>query len=138
MADESSVLVVANVTATSRELIDALNERASKGSCHFTLLIPHMPVGSDEPAHERLDEALKRMRDAGLRVDDGQIADPDPVNAVSGVWDPDKFDEIVVSTLPQGTSKWLESDVPRRIEALTNARVAHVEATGSGWATFDR
>jgi hypothetical protein len=138
MTEESSVLVVANVTATSRELIDSLNERTAKGSCRFTLLIPHKSEGSAEAIRERLDEALSRMREAGLQVDDGRIADPDPVSAVGELWDPEKFDEIVISTLPKGRSKWLESDVPRRVKELTSAPVTHVEATGSGWATFDR
>jgi hypothetical protein len=138
MSDESGVLVVANVTATSRELIEALNQRAAKGPCQFTLIVPHHPAGSDDAIHERLDEALTRMRGAGLQIAEGRIAEADPVGAVGAVWSPEKFDEIVVSTLPRGTSKWLEEDVPRRIEEATRTQVAHVEATGSGWATFDR
>ena len=40
MAWEFHVLVVANVTATSDELLAALRERAGRGACRFTLLMP--------------------------------------------------------------------------------------------------
>ena len=40
MAWEFNVLVVANVTATSDELLAALRERADRGACRFTLLMP--------------------------------------------------------------------------------------------------
>ncbi|MFL5858006.1 MAG: hypothetical protein ACJ77L_14875, partial [Solirubrobacteraceae bacterium] len=49
------------------------------------------------------------------------------VEAVHEVWDPATYDEIVVSTLPTGVSKWLRIDVPHRLERLTGARVQHVE-----------
>jgi hypothetical protein len=53
------------------------------------------------------------------------------------LWEPGRFDEIVVSTLPPGTSKWLEANVPQRIEQETEAPVTHVVAHGSDRATFD-
>jgi hypothetical protein len=40
MAWEFSLLVVANVTAGSDELRDALRERAEQGACRFTLVMP--------------------------------------------------------------------------------------------------
>jgi hypothetical protein len=40
MAWEFHVLVVANVTATSDELLTALSERAKRGACRFTLVMP--------------------------------------------------------------------------------------------------
>ena len=45
------------------------------------------------------------------------------------VWDPAKFDEIVVSTLPTGTSKWLQIDLPHRVERITGMPVEHVVAS---------
>jgi GABA permease len=136
MTAGSSVLVVANVTATSRQLIDALKERAASRECRFMLVVPPKADGH-EAARRRLDEALSRMRSEGLKVDDGRIGDPDPLKAVMDLWDPDQFDEVVVSTLPPGTSKWLELDLPRRVEQETGAPVTHVVATGSGWSTFE-
>jgi hypothetical protein len=121
MAWEFSLLVVANVTAGSDELIGALRERADQGACRFTLVMP----ASGTEARTRLDAALDRMRDAGLDVE-GRVGDPDPVVAVMDMWDPMKFDEIIVSTLPTGSSRWLGLDLPHRLEKLTSVPVRHV------------
>jgi hypothetical protein len=122
MAWEFHVLVVANVTATSDELLTALRERAERGACRFTLVMPRSGAG----ARERLDEALEAMRGAGLGKVEGRVGDPDPVVAAMDVWDPMQFDEIVVSTLPTGVSRWLGLDLPRRLEKLTGVAVQHV------------
>ncbi len=122
------VLVVATVTATSDDLMAALTERARRGSVpvDFKLVMP--AAGPDHEAMKaRLDEALARWREAGLTAD-GVIGDSDPVNAVDEVCSPGRFDEVIVSTLPGQTSRWLRSDVPYRIGALTDLPVTHVVA----------
>jgi hypothetical protein len=136
MADESSILVIANVTATSPELVEALKARADRGPCRFTLVVPPKHDGGEDTARERLQESLERMRNAGLTVDGGELGEPDPVDAALKAWASEKFDEIVVSTLPEGTSKWLEADVPGRVESATSAPLTRVVAKGSGWETF--
>jgi hypothetical protein len=122
VAWEFSVLVVANVTATSDELLDCLIERSSAGACRFTLVMP----GTGPGRHERLGAALDRMREAGLENVEGSVGDPDPVVAVMDLWDPMKFDDIVVSTLPTGSSRWMGLDLPHRLEKLTSVQVRHV------------
>jgi hypothetical protein len=122
MAWEFHVLVVANVTATSAELHAALRQRAERGACRFTLLMPR--EGPD--THERLATALDGMRAAGLEHVSGRTGNPDPIVAAMEVWDPMQFDEIVVSTLPTGSSRWLGLDLPRRLEKLTAVPVHHV------------
>ena len=124
MAWEFHVLVVANVTATSDELLTALKEREKQGACRFSLVMPR----SGDSATERLEGALEAMRTAGLGKVDGRVGDPDPVVAAMEAWDPMKFDEIVVSTLPTGVSRWLGLDLPRRLEKLTGVTVRHVVA----------
>jgi hypothetical protein len=124
MAWEFHVLVVANVTATSDELLAALRGRAKRGACRFTLVMPR----SDSAAAERLEEALGALRESGLEKVDGRVGDPDPVVAAMDVWDPMEFDEIVVSTLPTGVSRWLGLDLPHRLEKLTGVTVRHVVA----------
>ena len=124
MAWEFHVLVVANVTATSDELLTALKEREKQGACRFTLLMPRSATG----AAERLEKALEAMRAVGLGKVDGRVGDPDPVVAAMEAWDPMTFDEIVVSTLPTGVSRWLGLDLPRRLEKLTGVTVRHVVA----------
>jgi len=122
VAWEFSVLVVANVTASSDELLSALHERADAGACRFTLVMP----GPGADRNERLEAALESMREAGLENVEGSIGDPDPVVAVMDVWDPMKFDDIVVSTLPTGSSRWMGLDLPHRLEKLTSVPVRHV------------
>jgi hypothetical protein len=124
MAWEFSVLVVANVTATSDELLATLQQRSETGACRFTLVMPRS--GTD--AEERLEQALEALRKGGLEKVTGRIGDPDPIVAVMELWDPMEFDEIVVSTLPTGVSRWLGADLPRRLEKLTSVPVRHVVA----------
>jgi hypothetical protein len=129
MAWKFSVLVVANVTADSDELIAALKERAARAECRFTLLVP-APAGGTagrEAANTRLSAALERMRSEGLEVE-GRVGDHDPIAAVHDAWDPTKWDEVVVSTLPTGASKWLQVDLPHRVQKLTGVQVWHVVA----------
>ena len=125
MAWEFSLLVVANVTAGSDELTACLRERSEQAACRFTLVMP----ASGAEARKRLDYALARMREAGLENVEGRVGDPDPVVAVMDMWDPMKFDEIIVSTLPTGTSRWLGLDLPHRLEKLTSVPVRHVVST---------
>jgi hypothetical protein len=122
MAWEFNVLVVANMTATSDELIAALRERSERGACRFTLLMPRN--GTD--TGPRLDAALEAWRAAGLENASGRTGDTDPVVAAMEAWDPREFDEIVVSTLPTGSSRWMGLDLPHRLEKLTSVPVLHV------------
>ena len=126
MASTFSVLVIANVTATSPELSAALRERAARDSCRFTLVVPATrgPAG-----RARVEEAVAHLRDEGLEVD-GVLGDHDPTAAFHDAWNPATFDEVVVSTLPTGPSRWLQVDLPHRIERATGVHVRHVVAEG--------
>jgi hypothetical protein len=124
----TNVLVVANVTATSSELLGALVSKAQSGLTRFRLVVPSSSVAGGRQAAERqLADALERLRGAGLDVE-GTVGSVDPVVAVSDEWDPRTYDEVVVSTLPMGVSKWLHAGLPERVERLTGARVTHVVA----------
>jgi GABA permease len=123
MTWKRSFLVVANVTATSEDLIAALKERAPAS---FTLVIPATPFGGGrEAATAQLAEALADLRAAGLECD-GNVGNADPILAVTDAWDPKKYDEIIVSTLPMRFSKWLHAGLPERIGKLTDAPVTHI------------
>ena len=123
------VLVVATVTAASDDLLAAVTERAAKSSVpvDFLLLMPASGPEPPEAMQPQLEEALARWRDAGLKAE-GVIGEVDPVQAVAETWRPGRFDEVIVSTLPGQTSRWLRSDVPYRIGALTDLPVTHVVA----------
>ncbi|MFI5039740.1 MAG: hypothetical protein ACHQCG_07345, partial [Solirubrobacterales bacterium] len=117
--------VVANVTATSDELIGAMRERVEREPASFTLIIP--APGGREAGERTLAEALERLRTAGLNVA-GSVGNADPILAVTDVWDPKKYDEIIVSTLPMRFSKWMSAGLPQRISRVTGAPVTHVVA----------
>jgi GABA permease len=126
MTWKTSVLVVANVTATSDELRDLLVARAKREGTTFTLIVPATPFGGGRAAAEsKLLEALDQLRAAGLEAD-GSVGNPDPCVAVSEIWDPKRYDEIIVSTLPMKVSKWLHAGLPERIGRITGAPVTHV------------
>jgi hypothetical protein len=131
----TKLLVVANQTADSDELVQHLVDRAERGQIEVTLVVPS-DRGGREAARQRLGLALKRMRDAGLWAD-GAIGDGEPVHAVLDAYDPHEHDEIVVSTFPARLSRWVGCDVPHRIAQATGALVRHVEAaerpSSSAW-----
>ena len=128
MTWKKNVLVVANVTATSDELVQALRDRAASQPTSFMLIVPRAPGdGSHTTAEHHLEDAVEHLRAAGLDVS-GAVGDVDPMVAVSEVWDPKQHDEIVVSTLPLSSSKWLHAGLPERIGKLTGATVIHVVA----------
>ncbi len=124
------VLVVANVTAASGDLIAAIEERARRGAIVVTLLMPGSGPGlaGREAVRERLEAALAAWRDAGIEAD-GVCGDANPLDAVAELWDPRRHDEVIVSTLPGQSSRWIRSDLPHRIARLTGAPVTHVVAT---------
>ena len=126
MTWKRSVLVVASQTADSPELIEALRERAGEGEAEFTLLLPPLP-GARQAGRARVEEAVAQWREAGLEAS-GQVGDSDPLVAVKESWDPGRYDEVIVSTLPTGTSRWLQIDLPHRIARAIDAPVHHVES----------
>ncbi len=126
MAWKRNILVVANVTATSDELVAELVARAAREPISFMLVVPATTFGGGRTAAaDMLSAALTRMREAGLEAE-GQVGAPDPIVAVTDAWDPKRYDEIVVSTLPSKISKWLHAALPERIGRLTGAPVSHV------------
>jgi hypothetical protein len=126
MAWKRCIIVVANVTAASDDLFEALERRAAQHPTSFTLIVPATPFGGGpSAATAKLQEALDRLREGGLEAD-GTVGAADPLVAVADAWDPKRYDEIVVSTLPMRVSKWLHAGLPERIGKLTGAPVTHV------------
>jgi hypothetical protein len=123
------VLVVATVTATSDDLLAAMQARTERGPVDFTLVMPASAPGLSgrKELEPQLQAALERWRDAGLTAT-GSIGNSDPTEAVAEVCTPGRFDEVMVSTLPGQSSRWLRVDVPSRIASLTDLPVTHVTA----------
>ena len=139
----SRVLVVANQTAESDELLNALRERGRRDDdCEFTVLIPATPHGlawaanmaadkGRDEASEHRDALVERLRGSGIPVNDAIIGDPDPLAAIQDACNLGDYDELIVSTLPLHVSKWLRVDLPRKAKAATGLPVTHVVGSES-------
>jgi hypothetical protein len=121
---KANILVLANRTALSVGLEEALRARLDRGPARFTLLVP---LGRSADAERTARNMASSLCGAGLEVH-GQAADIDPLHAVLEAWNPAEYDEIIISTLPASTSRWMRSGLPRRVEQHTGAIVRHVEA----------
>ena len=123
MTWKRSVLVVANVTASSKELADALKERTAGESTTFALVIP--ATRGRAAAGERLAEALDYLHDQGLEVE-GSVGHTDPLVAVIEAWHswaPRRDHRL---DAPGGHLHVAPRRASHRIEKLTGASVSHV------------
>jgi hypothetical protein len=135
MADRAQVLVVANRTAESPELLTALQERSARGPCAFTLLVPQTPHGlawaadpdaGQNEAEEHRQAFIEELREEGIDLADAKVGDGDPLAAIQDECNFHDYDEVIVSTLPLKLSKWLRIDLPRKARAATGLPVTHV------------
>jgi hypothetical protein len=124
MAFTTHLLVVANRTVDSPELLDALRERAEAGPIHVTMLAPCAYPERTE-AQRRMQSAAATLAAAGIESE-AMLGDADPIVAVQEAWNPGRYDEVVVSTLAVGSSRWLQVDLPHRVAKLTDCQVRHV------------
>jgi hypothetical protein len=119
------ILVVAHKTAATGPLLEAVKERAARGPCTFTLLVPNSTHGLHrvvDPEDQGVDEARAVIAHAvplleaaaGTNVD-GIVGAQDPVVAVHDAINLRGFDEVIVSTLPRTLSRWLKLDLPSKI-----------------------
>jgi len=130
-------LIVANRTLTGPHLVSEAQARCALGPCEFHVVVPLNPAAEgmvwsegQARAHARmhLDHALVHLRDAGLDVK-GEIGDESPLRAVADALRNQEFDEIIVSTLPPGASRWLKLDLPSRLRHSCAIPVTHVMAS---------
>jgi hypothetical protein len=132
-----SYLVIGNQTLGSPELASTIRERQTAGQATFHLVVPATPVGHgltwDEAeartvAGQRLSEALARLRASGAACT-GEIGSRDPVEAAEDALRGRSVDEIILSTLPPGISRWLGQDVPSRLKGSVRVPVTVVTGT---------
>jgi hypothetical protein len=129
-------LVVANQTLGGEHLIQQVREYVSAGPSLFHVLVPATPSTehlvwtegeAQSIARGRLERAVDQFRDLGAEAD-GEVADANPLLAIEDVLRNQSFDEIILSTLPAGPSRWLKLDLPARVEKQFGLPVTHVVA----------
>src|SRR3954454_13739692 len=111
MSEAARVLVVANKTAATPALIEAVRERAARGPASFTLLIPnpahglHAFVDPEDQAQNEAETTLARATPLLGGPPGGPVAGmiglPEPLSAIQDAINIHGFDELIISTLPQ-------------------------------------
>ncbi len=139
MSEDASVLVVAHQTAATAPLLDAVRERARRGPAHFHLVVPRRPHGLDkvmdpqehgeEEARRVLADALPKLSAAAGSEVTGELGDSEPLAAIEDAVNLGDYDEIIISTLPLGVSRWLKLDLISKVRAL-GPPVTHVLSSG--------
>ena len=134
----SHVLVIANETAVSSTLLDALRDRAAGDDVQVTVIAPVSEprrgyVVYDETrrasAGRRLDRTLELLRESSIPAQ-GFVVETSPVQAAKDALaqlEPTP-DEIIVSTHSLQRSGWLRRDLIERLKTETGLPVDHVVA----------
>lgn len=151
-------LVVANQTIGGQEIDKEIQRRIDEGECEFHVLVPVTAVrdyvsalggvsgsgaafpipttpqsGPDSremawsQARDRMNYLIGKIRDMGAAAT-GQLGDPDPYAAIKDALEQQAFDEIILSTLPSGISRWLKMDLSSRLERTFEGPITTIVA----------
>lgn len=147
-------LIVANQTLGGAELDRKVADRIEHGEGRFYVVVPMVEpeteanwapedpafglparveaaAGAMEEARKRSQHRLRRMID---RIEalggeaEGEVGPPDPYTATVEVLGREAFDEVIISTLPPGLSRWVKMDLPSRVDRQASCPVTTVEA----------
>jgi hypothetical protein len=121
----ANVLVVANQTVVSRELLDRIRRRAAESPASFLIVSPQSDEEEHADADRRLRRALSELLGEGIDAH-GQVVHPDPYTAARHAVNDERVDEIIVSTFPGEKSGWLRRDLVERLRRDTKLPVDHV------------
>jgi GABA permease len=137
------VLVMANETANSTELLDELRRIGADKDAAYFVVVPASPIETGvaanhgpldlwdatlQAAQARLDHTLSILRSDQLEAD-GEVGDQRPLRALAKAVDAFHPDQIVIATLPPQHSVWHRFDVVDRARAEHGVPVTHVVAT---------
>jgi hypothetical protein len=130
-----SYMVVGNQTLDSPELAEAIRERVAAGPTSFYLVVPATAISGgrltvDEDAaraaaEDRLAATLNRLHAIGV-VASGEVGCEDPIQATRDGLRRRQVDEVILSTLPPGISRWLGQDIPSKLKGSIEIPVAVV------------
>ena len=134
------VLVVANRTAATPALIQAVRERAERGAAAFTLLVPSSAHGlhqlanpedqGSSEAEATLELALPLLEEAAGAPVEPMVGVHEVLAAIQDALNLHGFDEVIISTLPSRVSRWLKLDLPHKVAGL-GVPVTTVTARGT-------
>jgi hypothetical protein len=131
------ILVVANQTLGGEPLWREIRACRSAGPSSFHVVVPATPVSehgtwtegkAKAVAGERLERMLASLRAEGAAVS-GEVGDANPLLAIDDALRHQEIDEIIISTLPPGISRWLRQDLVHRAARRFDRPVTHVVAT---------
>jgi hypothetical protein len=156
----SRYLVIANQTAGGEQLRDELRRRATDATFFVlvpampvkgvsvptemgagdtgipaSVLDDALSVQADRDAkaemanHARLTQLIAQIKADG-GVADGEVGPTDVLQGIAEIQDRGPFDEIIISTLPPGISRWLRMDVPSRVQRRFGVPVTTVTQQG--------
>ncbi len=123
-------LVLANQTVAGPELVQRLKELHAEHDRRFIVVVPQNSSDgrATAAARGRLKQLVESLQSEGI-VAAGMIGDPDPFTAAMNAVGYFFISEIVISTLPEYRSKWIESGIVDRIKRQTGKPVEHVESS---------
>jgi GABA permease len=137
------VLVLANETANSKELLDELRRIGADKDARYFVVVPASPIetgaaaehgpldlrdATQRAAQARLDHTLSILRSDQLEAD-GELGDQRPLTALAKGVDEFDPDQIVIATLPPEYSVWHRFDIVDRARAEHHVPVTHIVAT---------
>ncbi|GEE03887.1 transporter [Gordonia spumicola] len=141
-ARPTSIVVLANQTVGSEELMSELRSIGADQGTVFHVVVPASPIetgaadvhgpldvweATTRIANERLEDTLSTLRTEGFTAD-GRLGDYRPLRALAAAVDEHRPDRIVISTLPPEESVWERFDVIDRARAEHHLPVTHVVA----------
>ena len=116
VASPLRVLVIANRTAATPDLLAAVRRHADQRPTAFALMIPDAPRA--EHPDWTLEGALSLLERAARGRVTGLTGTHRDRAGVGDVVATNAYDRIIISTLPNRESKWVRGDLPRRLESL--------------------
>lgn len=145
-----TILLVGNQTLDRDAVLDEVASRAADGA-RVLVVVPathhrhheeprpgaddHGGGGGEDMgsalARHRLRTTVERLRSAGIEAD-GEVGDADPYAAVCQALGAHDVHEILLSTLPPSSSRWLSVDLPGRLRRHTRRPVTVLTPTPVG------
>ena len=134
------VLVLANQTVESDELLDELRRIGADRDTTYYVVVPASPIdtgvanthgpldiseATQQAAQERLDSTLATLRSEDFEAT-GTLGEYRPLRALAKAVETFRPDQIVISTLPPEESVWQRFDVVDRARAEHHLPVTHV------------